>query len=50
MKIPKPTIKRLGLYYRCLNRFKDDGVNFVSSQDIAERLNIKPSQVRKDLS
>ncbi len=50
MKIPKPTIKRLGLYYRCLSRFKDDGVNFVSSQDIAERLNIKSSQVRKDLS
>lgn len=50
MKIPKPTVKRLGLYYRCLLRFKDEGVNFVSSQDIAHRLNIKPSQVRKDLS
>ncbi|MEN3042170.1 MAG: redox-sensing transcriptional repressor Rex [Fervidobacterium sp.] len=50
MKIPKPTVRRLGLYYRCLLRFKDEGVNFVSSQDIAHRLNIKPSQVRKDLS
>ncbi|MEJ5257829.1 MAG: redox-sensing transcriptional repressor Rex [Fervidobacterium sp.] len=50
MKIPKPTVKRLGLYYRCLSRYKEEGVNFVSSQDIAERLNIKPSQVRKDLS
>ncbi|MGC8954475.1 MAG: redox-sensing transcriptional repressor Rex [Fervidobacterium sp.] len=50
MKIPKPTVKRLGLYYRCLLRFKEEGVNFVSSQDIAERLRIKPSQVRKDLS
>ena len=50
MKIPKPTVKRLGLYYRCLARYKEDGVNFISSQDIAERLNIKPSQVRKDLS
>ncbi len=50
MKIPKPTVRRLGLYYRCLARYKEEGVNFVSSQDIAERLNIKPSQVRKDLS
>ncbi len=50
MKIPKPTVKRLGLYYRCLARYKEDGVNFISSQDIAEKLNIKPSQVRKDLS
>ncbi|WP_448374509.1 redox-sensing transcriptional repressor Rex [Fervidobacterium sp.] len=50
MKIPKPTVKRLGLYYRCLARYKEDGVNFISSQDIADRLNIKPSQVRKDLS
>ncbi|ODN31415.1 redox-sensing transcriptional repressor Rex [Fervidobacterium thailandense] len=50
MKIPKPTIKRLALYYRCLNRYREEGVNFVSSKDIAERLNLKPSQVRKDLS
>jgi len=50
MKIPKPTVRRLGLYYRCLTRYKEEGVNFVSSQDIADRLNIKPSQVRKDLS
>lgn len=50
MKIPKPTVKRLGLYYRCLLRFKEESVNFVSSKDIADRLNIKPSQVRKDLS
>ncbi|AFG34967.1 redox-sensing transcriptional repressor Rex [Fervidobacterium pennivorans subsp. shakshaketiis] len=50
MKIPKPTVRRLGLYYRCLARYKEEGVNFVSSQDIADRLNIKPSQVRKDLS
>lgn len=50
MKVPKPTIRRLGLYYRCLSRYKEEGANFVSSQDIAERLNIKSSQVRKDLS
>jgi len=50
VKIPKPTVKRLGLYYRCLSNYRESGVDFVSSQDIAEKLNIKPSQVRKDLS
>ncbi|ABR31063.1 redox-sensing transcriptional repressor rex [Thermosipho melanesiensis] len=49
-KIPKPVIKRLGLYYRCLNRLSDEGIDFVASKDIAERLGIKSSQVRKDLS
>lgn len=49
-KVPRPTIKRLGLYYRCLSKLRDEGKNFVSSKTIAERLSLKPSQVRKDLS
>ncbi|MBT1247625.1 redox-sensing transcriptional repressor Rex [Thermosipho sp. 1244] len=49
-KIPKPVVKRLGLYYRCLNRLYEEGIEFVASKDIAERLGIKSSQVRKDLS
>lgn len=49
-KIPKPAIRRLGLYYRCLNKLYDEGVEFVASKDIADRLGIKSSQVRKDLS
>ncbi|ACJ76134.1 redox-sensing transcriptional repressor Rex [Thermosipho africanus Ob7] len=49
-KIPRPVIKRLGLYYRCLNRLYEEGIEYVASKDIAERLGIKSSQVRKDLS
>ncbi|MBO8160533.1 MAG: redox-sensing transcriptional repressor Rex [Thermosipho sp. (in: Bacteria)] len=49
-KIPKPVIKRMGLYYRCLNKLYEEGIEYVASKDIAARLGIKSSQVRKDLS
>ncbi|QTA38050.1 redox-sensing transcriptional repressor Rex [Thermosipho ferrireducens] len=49
-KIPRPVIRRLGLYYRCLSKLYEEGVDYVASRDIAERLGIKSSQVRKDLS
>ncbi|PNR95958.1 redox-sensing transcriptional repressor Rex [Petrotoga sp. 9PWA.NaAc.5.4] len=49
-KVPKPTIKRLALYNRFLTELKESGVNKTSSKEIAEVLNIKASQVRKDLS
>jgi len=50
MKIPKPTVKRLAIYYRCLDNMLNEGKTYVSSKELAERLKIKPSQVRKDLS
>jgi len=50
MKIPKPVSKRLSMYYRCLEKLKDEGIDVVSSKELAEKLDIKPSQVRKDLS
>lgn len=50
MKIPKPTIKRLAVYYRCLDNMLNEGKTYVSSKELAERLKIKSSQVRKDLS
>jgi redox-sensing transcriptional repressor len=49
-KIPNPVIRRLGLYYRCLNKLYDEGVEYVASKDIAARLGVKSSQIRKDLS
>jgi len=49
-RIPKPTIKRLAVYHRCLENLVISGVPSVSSKDLAERLGIKASQVRKDLS
>ncbi|KLO21039.1 REX family transcriptional regulator [Marinitoga sp. 1197] len=49
-KIPKPTIKRLAMYYRCLENKKSSGVQRTSSKELAESLHIKASQIRKDLS
>jgi len=48
--IPKATIHRLTRYYRCLERFLLNGKPNVSSKEMANKLNIKPSQIRKDLS
>ncbi|WP_233187720.1 MULTISPECIES: redox-sensing transcriptional repressor Rex [unclassified Petrotoga] len=49
-KVPKPTIKRLAMYNRFLRELREDGIPKTSSHEIAEALNIKASQVRKDLS
>lgn len=49
-KIPKPTIKRLAVYYRCLENKKINGIQKTSSKDLADSLHIKASQIRKDLS
>ena len=49
-KIPKPVIKRLVMYYRCLERLKGEGKEYTSSKELAQRLGIKACQIRKDLS
>jgi redox-sensing transcriptional repressor len=48
--VPKPTVKRLAMYHRCLESMIRNGRTNVSSKDIADLLGIKSSQVRKDLS
>lgn len=45
--IPKATLERLHLYQRLLS---EESREFISSEEIGERLNIHPEQVRKDLS
>lgn len=49
-KFPKTTIERLSYYSRVLEDFVKRGTDTVSSEVLGHRLNIKPSQVRKDLS
>ncbi len=49
-KIPKPTIRRLAIYYRCLERLEQQGEENISSKLLAQMVHIKDSQVRKDLS
>ncbi len=49
--IPRATIERLPLYYRCLNKLKNfEDLEVVSSKELGGRLGIPPTQVRKDLS
>ncbi len=44
---PKATLERLKLYHRLLS---EESKEYVSSEEIGEKLNIPPEQVRKDLS
>ncbi|MHB2154287.1 redox-sensing transcriptional repressor Rex [Calditrichota bacterium GD2] len=49
-KISDSTISRLSTYYRTLSHLIDQGIETVSSEQIAEINNITSAQVRKDLS
>lgn len=48
--IPDPTVKRLSLYLRELERLAHQGCRNVSSEQLAGSLNIGSPKVRKDLS
>lgn len=47
--IPALTVERLVLYRRLLERFAEQGVEFVHSREIAEMANNSAAQVRRDL-
>ncbi|WP_456399008.1 redox-sensing transcriptional repressor Rex [Mesoaciditoga sp.] len=49
-KIPSPVAKRLALYHRCVETLLRAGKEMVSSKELGDRLSIKSSQIRKDLS
>jgi redox-sensing transcriptional repressor len=44
------TLNRLCLYLRALRRLHDDGVERISSKDLARRFNLSAAQIRKDLA
>ncbi len=49
--IPKATVERLPLYYRCLDRVSTyENTDVVSSKELGGKLGIPSTQVRKDLS
>jgi redox-sensing transcriptional repressor len=48
--IPRPSLGRLPLYYRCLVQASDEGKGVVSSEDLGRALNLPAAQIRKDLS
>ena len=48
--VPEVVISRLPQYVRILNRLLEDGIQVVSSQQLGEKLQVTPAQIRKDLS
>ena len=49
-RIPKVVIKRLAKYYSALDKLASAKIDSVSSQHLAEEVNVKASQLRKDLA
>jgi redox-sensing transcriptional repressor len=49
-EIPRKTIYRLSVYLRCLQRLRQNGINTVRSEALANAANVKPTQLRKDLT
>ncbi|MBL8148780.1 MAG: redox-sensing transcriptional repressor Rex [Blastocatellia bacterium] len=49
-KISELTIDRLSIYLRCLELLSKEGVETISSQDLATRFNLNSAQIRKDLT
>lgn len=49
-EVPEVVISRLPQYVRILNRLLDDGIQVVSSQQLGDKLQVTPAQIRKDLS
>ena len=47
---PLPTIRRIPSYLRLLYEYRAAGREWISATDIAERLSLKPIQVRKDMA
>lgn len=45
-----PTVRRLPSYLRIIKDFQETGQQYISSTIIAERLQLEPIQVRKDLA
>ncbi len=49
-EIPDIVIRRLPLYARELGLLAGEGRDFISSQELGQRLGVTPAQIRKDLS
>ena len=49
-KIPEATVVRLSIYSRQLHYLRDEGIETVSSEEIADSVGVSSAQVRKDLA
>ena len=50
MPIPRPSLERLPRYYRAVYLAAEQGIETISSQEIANAVNVNVVQVRKDLA
>ncbi|MEI6349687.1 MAG: redox-sensing transcriptional repressor Rex [Verrucomicrobiota bacterium] len=50
LEIPRKTVYRLSLYFRAVQRLKENGPETVSSAALARVAGVKPTQLRKDLA
>ncbi|CAG7648787.1 redox-sensing transcriptional repressor Rex [Paenibacillus allorhizosphaerae] len=50
MKISEAVVRRLPVYLRFLNELHKKNVQTVSSQDLGQKLDLNPAQIRKDLA
>ncbi len=48
--IPRPSLRRLPIYYRRLRQALAEGVEYLSSDDLGQSAGVPGAQVRKDLS
>ena len=48
--VPEAVVPRLPQYVRILTRLLQEGAEVVSSQQLGEKLQVTPAQIRKDLS
>ncbi|MDZ4743384.1 MAG: redox-sensing transcriptional repressor Rex [Verrucomicrobiota bacterium] len=48
--VPRKTVYRLSVYFRCLQRLLENAVETVSSQTLSKIAGVTPSQLRKDLA
>ena len=50
VEISDSCLRRMSIYSRALNRLARNGVNYITSMELAEINGLQPAQVRKDLS
>ncbi|WP_281887012.1 redox-sensing transcriptional repressor Rex [Paenibacillus sp. YYML68] len=50
MKISEAVVRRLPIYLRFLNELSKKNIATVSSQDLGQKLDLNPAQIRKDLA
>lgn len=50
LKISEAVVRRLPVYLRFLNELSRRNVQMVSSQDLGQKLDLNPAQIRKDLA